>query len=77
MSDDMDENSPDSLLGSIIKALILVAIWPYLSVLLGIFIAYLLGLLAFAWIEKKLAIHLRIFSWSFSDLLRLSMPSYC
>ena len=53
MSDDMDENSPDSLLGTIIKALILVAIWPYLLVLLGIFIAYLLGLLAFAWIEKN------------------------
>ncbi len=53
MSDDMDENSPDSLLGAIIKALILVAIWPYLLVLLGIFIAYLLGLAALAWIEKN------------------------
>lgn len=53
MSDDMDENSPDSLLGAIIKALILVAIWPYLLVLLGIFIAYLLGLAALAWIKKN------------------------
>jgi hypothetical protein len=53
MSDDMDENSPDSLLGSIIKALILVAIWPYLLLLPCIFIAYLLGLLAFTWIEKN------------------------
>ena len=53
MSDEMEESSHDSLLGAIIKALILVAIWPYLLVLLGIFIAYLLGLVALAWIEKN------------------------
>ena len=52
MSDDMDENSPDSLLGAIIKALVLVAIWPYLLALPAILIAFLLGLVALAWIEK-------------------------
>lgn len=50
MSDEMDENGPDSLLGTIIKALILVAIWPCLLVVLGIFMAYLLGSVALSWI---------------------------
>ncbi len=52
MLDDIDENGPDSLVGTIIKALILVAIWPSLLVLLGIFMAYLLGLVALSWIGE-------------------------
>jgi len=52
MSDEMEESSPDSLLGTIIKVLILKAIWPYLLALPAILIAFLLGLVALAWIEK-------------------------
>jgi hypothetical protein len=51
--DDMEENSPDSLLGTIIKVLILKAIWPYLLALPAILIAFLIGSLALAWIEKN------------------------
>jgi len=53
MSDEMEESSPDSLLGTIIKVLILKAIWPYLLALPAILIAFLLGLVALAWIEKN------------------------
>ena len=53
MSDEMEESSPDSLLGTIIKVLILKAIWPYLLALPAILIAFLLGLVALTWIEKN------------------------
>jgi hypothetical protein len=53
MSDEMEESSPDSLLGTIIKVLILKAIWPYLLALPAILIAFLIGSVVLAWIEKN------------------------
>lgn len=50
MSDDSDSGG---IIGSIISLLILIAIWPYLLALLGIYIAYLVFLAALEWIAQN------------------------
>ena len=52
MSDDYDNNS-GGIIGSIIGIFILIAIWPYLLALLGIYIAYMVALAILAWIAEN------------------------
>ena len=48
-----DSNDSGGIIGAIISALILVAIWPYLLALLGIYIAYMVVLAILAWIAEN------------------------
>ena len=48
-----DNNDSGGFFGAIISALILVAIWPYLLALLGIYIAYMVALAVLAWIAEN------------------------
>lgn len=48
-----DDNNSEGIFGAIISAFILVAIWPYLLVLLGIYIAYMASLAILAWITEN------------------------
>ena len=41
--DDYNSNNSGGIIGSIISALILIALWPYILALLGIYIAYLVA----------------------------------
>lgn len=50
MSDDSDSGG---IFGAIISAFILVAIWPYLLALLGIYFAYMVALAILAWIADN------------------------
>ncbi|MBT8571770.1 hypothetical protein G6657_08820 [Polynucleobacter paneuropaeus] len=54
MSDYGDYNSNNSggIIGSIISALILIALWPYILALLGIYIAYLVAVTVLGWIAE-------------------------
>ena len=54
MSDCEDYNSNNSggIIGSIISALILIALWPYILALLGIYIAYLVAVAVLGWIAE-------------------------
>ena len=51
--DDYGNNNSGGIIGSIISVLILVAIWPYLLALLGIYIAYMVALAILAWIAEN------------------------
>lgn len=48
-----DDNDSGGIFGAIISAFILVAIWPYLLALLGIYIAYMVALAILAWIAEN------------------------
>ena len=48
-----DDNDSGGIFGAIISAFILVAIWPYLLALLGIYIAYMVVLAILAWISEN------------------------
>jgi hypothetical protein len=48
-----DDNDSGGIFGAIISAFILVAIWPYLLALLGIYIAYMVVLAILAWIAEN------------------------
>ena len=48
-----DDNNSGGIFGAIISAFILVAIWPYLLALLGIYIAYMVALAILAWIAEN------------------------
>ena len=48
-----DNNDSGGIFGAIISAVILVAIWPYLLALLGIYIAYMVALAILAWIAEN------------------------
>lgn len=47
-----DDDNPSSIFGAIISALILVAIWPYLLALLGIYFAYMMALAILEWMAE-------------------------
>ena len=51
-----DENGSNSVIGSLISILILIAIWPYLLALLGFYIAYLLAVAALEWAAAHLVL---------------------
>ncbi|MBU3630528.1 hypothetical protein [Polynucleobacter sp. AP-Melu-500A-A1] len=48
-----DDNDSGGIIGSLISIFILIAIWPYLLALLGIYIAYLAVLAALEWISQN------------------------
>ena len=48
-----DNNDSGGIIGAIISIFILVAIWPYLLALLGIYLAYLAVLAILAWIAEN------------------------
>ena len=48
-----DDNNSGGIFGAIISVFILVAIWPYLLALLGIYIAYMVALAILAWIAEN------------------------
>lgn len=48
-----DDNDSGGIFGAIISAFILVAIWPYLLALLGIYIAYMVALAILVWISEN------------------------
>lgn len=48
-----DDNNSGGIFGAIISAFVLVAIWPYLMALLGIYIAYVVALAILAWIAEN------------------------
>lgn len=45
-----DEQGSGGIIGTIISALILVAIWPYLMALFGIYIAYIIAMVILEWL---------------------------
>lgn len=45
-----DEQGSSGIIGTIISALILVAIWPYLMALFGIYIAYIIAIAILEWL---------------------------
>ncbi|MBT8633411.1 hypothetical protein AOC08_05995 [Polynucleobacter paneuropaeus] len=50
--DDCGNNNSGGIIGSIISALILIALWPYILALLGIYIAYILAVAVLGWIAE-------------------------
>jgi len=48
-----DNNDSGGIFGAIISVFILIAIWPYLFALLGIYIAYMVVLAILAWIAEN------------------------
>ena len=50
--DDYSSNNSGGIIGSIISALILIALWPYILALLGIYIAYLVAVAVLGWIAE-------------------------
>lgn len=50
--DDYNSNNSGGIIGSIISALILIALWPYILALLGIYIAYLVAVAVLSWIAE-------------------------
>ena len=50
--DDYNSNNSGGIIGSIISALILIALWPYILALLGIYIAYLVAVAVLGWIAE-------------------------
>ena len=48
-----DDNDSGGIIGSLISIFILIALWPYLLALLGIYIAYLAVLAALEWISQN------------------------
>ena len=50
--DDYNSNNSGGIIGSIISALILIALWPYILALLGVYIAYLVAVAVFGWIAE-------------------------
>ena len=48
-----DNNDSGGIIGSLISIFILIAIWPYLLALLGIYIAYLAVVAALEWIAQN------------------------
>ena len=50
--DDYSGNNSGGIIGSIISALILIALWPYILALLGIYIAYMVAVAALEWMAE-------------------------
>ena len=50
--DDYGSNSSGGIIGSIISVLILIALWPYILALLGIYIAYMVVVAVLGWIAE-------------------------
>ena len=50
--DDYSSNNSGGIIGPIISALILIALWPYILALLGIYIAYLVAVAVLGWIAE-------------------------
>jgi hypothetical protein len=50
--DDYSGNNSGGLIGSIISALILIALWPYILALLGIYIAYIVAVAVLEWMAE-------------------------
>jgi hypothetical protein len=50
--DDYSGNNSGGIIGSIISALILIALWPYILALLGIYIAYMVAVAVLSWIAE-------------------------
>jgi hypothetical protein len=48
-----DDNDSGGIIGTIISILILIAIWPYLLAILGLYIAYLAVMAALEWITQN------------------------
>jgi hypothetical protein len=48
-----DDNDSGGMIGTIISILILIAIWPYLLAILGLYIAYLAVVAALEWIAQN------------------------
>ena len=50
--DDYSGNNSGGIIGSIISALILIALWPYILALLGIYIAYIVAVAVLEWMSE-------------------------
>ena len=50
--DDYVSNNSGGIIGYIVSALILIALWPYILALLGIYIAYILAVAVLGWIAE-------------------------
>lgn len=61
-----DDNDSGGIIGSIISILILIAIWPYLLAIIGLYIAYLAVQAALQWIYENPLIVVLVFLGVFS-----------
>ena len=50
--DDYGSNNSGGIIGSIISALILIALWPYILALIGIYIAYMVAVAVLGWMAE-------------------------
>ena len=50
--DDYGNNNSGGIIGSIISVLILIALWPYILALLGIYIAYIVAVAVLEWMSE-------------------------